>query len=104
MAEESPFKSIPNTRADRWALLSQLINQWHGPLLPEDGHTEGELDSTLTRLRCTLPLALREWYRLAGRRNDVWNQQDHLLPPDKLDIDDGVLTFYAENQGVTFWG
>jgi hypothetical protein len=47
---------------------------------------------------------LKEWYELAGRREDVWCQQDRLISPDEIRRNEGVLQFYVENQGVTAWG
>lgn len=51
-----------------------------------------------------LPAALREWYLGFGARGDVWALQDELVGPDRLDVDDDVLVFAVENQGVVQWG
>jgi hypothetical protein len=51
-----------------------------------------------------LPGSLREMYALIGNRDDLTRHQDHLLRPAQLCIDDEVLVFRLENQGVAHWG
>ncbi len=100
----SPLLSIPDDRSSRWALLSSLIAEWYRPLSGGDGFPIAALDACEKRLSTRLPAAMREWYGLAGRREDVWNCQDTLLSPDELIVEGGVLQFYVENQAVTSWG
>src|SRR5262249_47643630 len=79
---------IPAGRAERWALLKSLVAEWFRPLSEKDRLTKEELraaDEQFRRLletqgvmptarrRTRLPLALREWYELAGRAKDVWS-------------------------------
>ena len=104
MPQPSPLLNLPNTRRERWELLSGFIADWYHPLTSGDGYTDGELQQCAAHLGITLPAALSEWYEVAGRRDDVWQQQDTLLSPDKLYCEDGVLHFCVENQGVTSWG
>lgn len=88
----------------RWDILSRFIADWYRPLAPGDGYSAAELEQCATRLAIPLPTALREWYRTAGRRDDVWRQQDTLLSPEELFCEDGVLHFCLENQAITSWG
>lgn len=58
-------------RKDRWSLLTDFAAEWHSPLQEGDGYSAAELDAAEQRLGLKLPLALREWYRLMGRRKDI---------------------------------
>jgi hypothetical protein len=95
---------VPVLRPDRWRLLAELIGKWHRPLLQGEGYDPQEISASEKRLGLKLPSALKEWYALAGRRQDVWNRQDKLVPPQEITVEAGVLVFYTENQAVTFWG
>lgn len=95
-------------REDRWSLLKDFVAEWHSPLEFGDGYTAEEIDAAEQRLGLKLPLALREWYQLAGQRKDLTAVQNFLRPPDRLLTreEDGaqVLYFYTENQGEPNWG
>jgi hypothetical protein len=94
----------PTTIEDRLEVLRQLVVFWHGPIGPDDGMSESELAGI------PMPLPLRWWYRWAGKRAEVMTGQNILFKPrdDKhkyweLEIEDGRLLFYVENQGVYHW-
>jgi len=89
---------------DRWSLLKDFITEWHGPLKRGDGYPASELNAAEKRLGLKLPAALREWYGLAGRREDVFAMQNLLVSPEELEVEEGLLEFYYENQGVVTWG
>ena len=95
-------------REDRWSLLQDFVAEWHSPLQPGDGYSAAELDAAEDRLGLKLPLALREWYELAGKRKDITAAQNFLRLPHSLytQEEDGakVLYFYRENQGEPNWG
>lgn len=77
------------------------------PLAPEDGCPEAELAAAEARLGFPLPVALRSGYALFGRRDDLTRNQDPLVPPSGLYVDEEsaeVLVFREENQGCAFWG
>ena len=97
------IETIPSTRAGRWGLLTALVKRWRRPLTGPDGYSQGCVDDAERRLRIQVPLTLREWYRLAGNRKDLWSEQDESIPPNRLEVDD-VLTIYVENQSVVRWG
>jgi hypothetical protein len=83
--------------------LASFVAGWYQPLTERDGYEADELDSAERRLGVRMPLALREWYALAGKRPDIWSQQDHLLAPSELQIVDNALVFCVENQAVVRW-
>jgi len=94
----------PTTVHDRFGVLQELVNFWHGPIQPEDGMSDGEIGGV------ALPLPLRWWYRWAGKRTDVMSGQNFLFVPRNYDhkyrilaVRDGRLHFYVENQGVYQW-
>ncbi|MFJ7243356.1 SMI1/KNR4 family protein [Kitasatospora sp. NPDC098652] len=94
----------PDGRAGAWALVRGFAGYWGEPLGSRDGFTEAELDAAEQRLGLRLPVALREAYRLFGRRADLTSSQDVLLTPDELHVLDGALVYRAENQGCAHWG
>jgi len=89
---------------DRWSFTTHLINRWWPPLRTEDGVAPEMILRAEEQLGITLPLALQEWYRLAGQRQDFIGNQDHLVPLNNLTIANDVLVFCIENQGVVNWG
>lgn len=55
----------------RWRGLTSFVSRWYSrPLVPGDGCTAVELCATEQRLERRLPSAVREWFLLAGRRDD----------------------------------
>lgn len=92
------------SRAGAWTLVRGFTAYWGEPLGPDDGFTDAELDTAERRLGLRLPVALREAYRLFGRRADLTSSQDVLLTPDELHVLDGALVYRAENQGCAHWG
>ena len=85
------------TTADRMEILRDVAEYWHGPIRTDDGISEGELTGK------EIPSPLRSWYRLAGRRKEIMSGQNILLLPDKLEIKDGRMLFYGENQWCYEW-
>ena len=84
---------------DRWAWLRDLLHYWYAePLTARDGSPLELIDAAQERLGVRLPTALREWYELVGQRLD-WIQ-DRPLPLELLEVTDGRILFWVENQGV----
>lgn len=104
MPNPSPFQIIPEGRAERWDRLREFADQWYPPLTPADGDPAEVLDSAESRLAVALPPALREWYGIAGRRQDIWSRQDTFLRPEDLGVEEDHLVFSVENQAVVRWG
>lgn len=85
-----------------WRFVRRFA-EWDGrPLSAADGCDDGEL----AEARQPLPRALREAYALIGRRRDLTRNQDRLLAPREVYVEDTgrVLVFRVENQHVTRWG
>ncbi|WNV90599.1 hypothetical protein [Umezawaea sp. Da 62-37] len=91
-------------RETAWTFIRDFAATWSVPLGPDDGDDEAELDAAEARLGLELPRAVREAYRLFGRRADLTRNQDRLLAPGKLFVDRGTLVFREENQGAAHWG
>lgn len=104
MHEPSPLLQLPDGRFARWQLLSDLIAQWYRPLTVRSGYSRAEIETAQEKTGICLPVALTEWYALAGKRGAVWSQQDRFLPPECVFHEHDNLIFYVENQGVVSWG
>jgi hypothetical protein len=59
---------------------------------------------TQGRVGTRLPAALLRWYETVGRVPELTASQNRLHAPDKLELRDGVVIIYTENQGCAFWG
>jgi hypothetical protein len=101
---DSLFRTLPSERTARWILLKEFFNGWYGQLGPDDGFELQHIRAAEERLSIRLPLALCEWYALAGRRADVWSCQDQFLEPEAIRIEGEKLIIYVENQSVVKWG
>ncbi|MEW2490446.1 hypothetical protein [Streptomyces sp. NPDC048411] len=75
------------------------------PLESADGCSDDKLAAIEAELGFELPAALREGYALFGRRQDLTQQQDPLIPATGLYVGaalGGVLVFRHENQDCAF--
>lgn len=88
------------TRDDAWTCIRGLLAGFGEPIREGDGYTDEEIAAA----DVVLPTALVEFYRLCGRRRELTGQQDRLLGPHQVGIDDGVLVIRVENQSVASWG
>ncbi|MFI1169954.1 SMI1/KNR4 family protein [Streptomyces melanogenes] len=93
-------------RAGAWEFIRGFAAHWATALDVEDGWGEADLVAAEERLGVRLPLALREAYRLFGRRPDLTSNHDVLLDPAQLSVDPAreALVFRHENQGAASWG
>ncbi|WP_030387482.1 hypothetical protein [Streptomyces sp. NRRL S-241] len=94
-------------RLEAWDFIRAFAAGWYAPLSDGDGVGEDELKQVEGRLGLSLPTALREAYLLFGRRSELLEHQDSMLPPSELFVHEdlgGVLCFRSENQGCAFWG
>lgn len=98
---------LTGASAERWSATLNLINLFWLPLRAQDRILEERIAAAEERLGVRLPAALREWYLLAGGRNDFMGNQDSLNPPEEIkpseDAPD-VITFATENQFCCEWG
>lgn len=69
-----------------------------------DGLPDSALTKCERRLGVKLPAAMRDYYRLAGKLEQINKAHNFLFTPDELRIDDGRLWFMEENQAVVHWG
>lgn len=117
----SLLQSIPTDRGARWQLLKAVIADWYPPLSDGDGFHQTAIAQAEQALGFSLPLALKEWYSLAGRRADIWSRQDELIVPNELahyqhslskshllsaqerQSCQEALVFYVENQVCQLW-
>ena len=76
--------------------LNAFIEAWHGVRRPEYGIPPEQLAGR------SLPGPLRAFYELAGRWPGLIGQ-NRLLQPAELEVVDGRVLFYVENQGVWLW-
>jgi hypothetical protein len=91
-------------RPHAWEFVRRFMGAWMTPLGDGDGCTDAELDAASDRLGRSLPVALREAYRLLGRRPDLTNGQDKLLAPHQWELEHGDLLVYRrENQNCAVW-
>ena len=100
---DSGFAELWMQREDRWSIITAFLADWHTPLKPEDGLVPEAVDKAELALAAPIPLALREWYGMAGKRDDLF-VQDTLLAPEVLYIVHDYLVFFTENQCVVAWG
>ncbi|MCX4765607.1 SMI1/KNR4 family protein [Streptomyces sp. NBC_01275] len=91
-------------RAEAWEFVRGFAAYWGWPLEPGDGWDDVRLGEVEGRLGVRLPAALREAYGLFGRRGDLTCNQDELLAPEALYVEDGVLVYQVENQSCAYWG
>lgn len=100
-----PSEIFRAPRAPWWEHLRELTDTFlDRPLGPGDGFTAEELDAAQARLGLVLPVALREAYALFGRRRELTAVQDRFLPPQDLRVENDVLVYRVEAQGVFAWG
>lgn len=73
---------IPD-RAEAWDFIRAFVAGWCTPLTDADGIGEEELKRAESQLSPALPAALGEAYLLFGRRSDLFEHQDPMLPPSE---------------------
>jgi hypothetical protein len=74
------------------------------PLQRKDGIPAKELLTAEKQLGLRVPVALREYYQVAGRAHDFNCVHDRLLPPPEWTIESRRLVFMEENQAVVLYG
>jgi hypothetical protein len=91
-------------RPHAWDFIGRFAAVWSTPLDEDDGCSDAELDEAEDRLDMPLPVAVREAYRLFGRRRDLTSNQDRLLAPHELEVeDDHRLVYRRECQNCAVW-
>jgi|SRR5262245_41473004 len=70
------------------------------PLL---GRTLTPADGCTVRSALRIPSALAEYYVAVGAIDLINCPHNRLLDPSVLQVEDGMVIFYEENQGVAYW-
>ncbi|HEX7305328.1 hypothetical protein [Lentzea sp.] len=91
-------------RSAAWRFIEGFAAAWADPIEAQDGWTRRELAETEDRLGVRVPEAVKEALALFGKRPDLTSNQDRLLVPSELRVEDDVLVFRDENQSVAAWG
>jgi hypothetical protein len=73
-------------------------------VLEADGVSEEAFAQAESRLWLRLPVALREYFLIAGNADDANRMHNLLFRPDEFIVEDGYLVFMEENQAVVHWG
>lgn len=87
----------------RWRPLVDFATRWRacGALDQEDGLPLERVRAREAALGVRLPAALREWYRLVGAT--LRPVQDRPVRLEALELAEGKLVVYSENQGCFHW-
>jgi hypothetical protein len=85
---------------DRWKEYRGFVAKWFPPIREGEGVLPSALVKAEERLGFLLPTAVREFYLLAGNREDLIRRYNQLIPLSKLKLVDGMLAVWEENQGV----
>jgi hypothetical protein len=75
--------------------LERFLTRWYGP---PDRPPAPVHDAAVS-----MPSALRHWYEVTGRWSVPVVHHNLLLPPGELEMLDGKLLFWVENQGCWEW-
>jgi len=97
-------RSVDPSAEPYWERFDNLVARFYPALGEADGLTRDAIALSESRLGLKLPGRLVEFYALCGHRDDLLSSYEQLLPPDRLRLEDGVLVFVDENQGVAQWG
>ena len=98
--------------AGAWSFIREFSRRWSQPLSDGDGCGEAEIRSAEQRLDITLPQALRDGFRLCGRREDHLygphadvRHPDRLLQPEelRLDAEKAALVFRVNPEYPMEW-
>ena len=90
--------------ADFWTDYMELVHAFYRPLSRKTSVPEKEIAAAEARLNIRLPGVLREFYLRAGAHKEVNRSHNRLIAPNELEMQNGKLVFYEENQRVVLWG
>ena len=82
----------------------QLFARVGRPLRKQDRTLEPSIAAAEKKLGLRLPLALRDYYIIAGRERRLNRAFNELASPKDWELHEGKLMFFAENLGVAYWG
>jgi len=88
-----------------WARYDAVLARLLSPLTPSDGIPDQEIAEAEGRLGFRLPLLLREFYLRAGANKVLMcPAENEFVRPVDLQVENGWLTVWSENQGVVYHG
>ena len=73
------------------------------PIKERDGVSEGQIVTAEKKMGIQLPVALRDYYLVAGRERKLNTAFNRLLAPDELELHSRKVVFMEENQAVVAW-
>jgi hypothetical protein len=100
------------TEAARFDMLLQLAEKFSAHPRTSWGYPPAAIEAARQAIPALtqglagphLSAALVRWYETVGRVPELTASQNRLRPPDKLEMQDGVLVLYTENQYCAVWG
>ncbi len=102
------FTQLPSQRDECWRQAAKFIEFWHDPLSDRDGASDDECEAAELRLGVRLPIALREWHSLAGKRWKRLHQGATAFAVNEFVIGGNALTLRTEkafmNRLTIPWG
>lgn len=84
--------------------IQEVLIGIYGDDVPLVGEPANEIRRAEARLGFALPKLLREYYGLTGHADFVNSSCDRLVGAEELEVNDGALVFYDDNQSVACWG
>jgi hypothetical protein len=82
-------------------LVLQLLKR---KLKRSDGIIVSEIKKQERKMGFCLPKAVRDYYQVAGRLNELNKFHNRLFDIDEIEIDGDYILFMEENQAVVHWG
>jgi len=80
--------------------LERVCRQLLGDPQPDDGCSAADIRRAEALLGVRLPTPLREYHLRYGENKVLAKAQDFMFTPEMLEVDDGHLVFWQENQAV----
>ena len=84
---------------ERWQFLIDFIDGYfERPIDENSGNTTNEIEEMEAKLEINLPLAVKEWFLLVGRRADITSAFDQNTLLTNLSLQNNFLSLYWESQ------
>jgi hypothetical protein len=91
-------------KADHKSEYSRLFTRLGFPVSKKDGIPAAQLTKAVNKLGIQLPIALRDYYLVAGKEKIFNHSFNRLCSPSDWEVHAGKLIFFEENQTVVVWG
>jgi hypothetical protein len=90
--------------SDFTAQYRELFGRFGYPLGKSHGMAASVLNTAASRLGVAIPIALRDYYAVAGNERRFNRSQQTFLHPSKWFADQRHIVFIEENQTASWWG